>query len=387
MDRRVKVALVGCGSVSQRGLLPHLVQEDAQEAMALVAVCDVVEERARETAERFEVPEWYTHLEDLLTQADVDAVLIATPIPFHYENAMAAVRAGKHVHLQKTMTTTVAEADSLLEAARQKGVKLVASPGQMLSSGYQHIKKLIKEEAIGKVYWAFASTSWIGHEYEPFRAESPVDPTWYYKPGGGPVYDMSVYTLHTLTGILGPVQRVTAMSGIGVPIRHWNGREIKVEMDDNTLLLLDFGDSCFAMVGGHFCQKGRVIGWGFMGIYGSTGTIEITKLVPGTAYPAQVEVNPQDLAEYLGFPDDANGAAAAPYITGTHTQLEEAHLWADIRHLVDCILDDKEPVPSGEHARHVIEIIEKGYVAAHTGQVQELSTTFQVDCPRSMSIE
>jgi predicted dehydrogenase len=376
MNERVRVALVGCGSVSQRGMLPHLSQEDAREVVELVAVCDVVEERARETAEQFRVPEWYTRLEDLLAKTDVDVVLIATPIPYHYPNAMAAIEAGKHVHLQKTMTTTLAEADSLVEAARQRGVKLVASPGQMLSPVCRAIKGLITENYLGRLYWAFASTSWIGHEYEPFREDSPVDPTWYYKPGGGPVYDMSVYTLHTLTGILGPVQRIAAMSGIGLPVRQWEGQEIQVEMDDNTLLLLDFGENCFATVGGHFCQTGRVIGWGFMGIYGSRGTLEITGLVPGTAYPRQIEFSPQALAEGINLGGDTVGIGGVPYITGAHRQLDEVHLWADIRHLVDCILNDKEPIPSAEHARHVIEVIERGYDAARTGQVQELRTAF-----------
>jgi predicted dehydrogenase len=376
MDEQIKIALIGCGSVSQRGLLPHLIQEDAREIIDLVAVCDVVEERAHHTATRFGVSEWYTHMEDLLTQTEVDAVLIATPIRFHYEQAMAAIEAGKHVHLQKTMTTTLAEADSLVEAAKRQGVKVVASPGQMLSPSCLAIKKAIEAESLGRVYWAFASTSWIGHEYEPFRTDSPVDPTWYYKPGGGPVYDMSVYTLHTLTGILGPVRRVTAMSGIGLPIRHWEGQEIQVEMDDNTLLLLDLGESGFAVVGGHFCQTGRMIGWGFMGIYGSNGTLEITGLIPGTAYPAQIETNPKNLAEKLGLAYDPHGMADVPYITGAHTQIQEAHLWADIRHLADCILHDTEPIPTAEHARHVIEIIEKGYIAARTGQAQELRTTF-----------
>lgn len=377
MEQQVRVALIGCGSVSQRGLLPHLSQEDSHEVIDLVAVCDVIEDRVRETAERFHVPEWYTQVDTLLAQADVDAVLIATPIPFHYEQAMAAIGAGKHVHLQKTMTTTLAEADRLVEEVRHKGVKLVASPGQMLSPTNQAIKRLIEAEDLGKVYWAIASTSWIGHEHEPFRGESPVDPTWYYKPGGGPVYDMSVYTLHTLTGILGPVSRVTAMSEIGLPVRHWEGGEIEVEMDDNSLLLLDFGERGFAVVGGHFCQTGRVIGWGFTGIYGSRGTLEITGLVPGTAYPSHIEFNPPDLEEKIGLSNEARKISAVPYITGAHTQIEEAHLWADIRHLVDCIVHDKEPIPGPEHARHVIEIIEKGYVAAQTGQAQELRTTFQ----------
>ena len=376
MGERVKVALIGCGSVSQRGLLPHLIQDDAREVMDLVAVCDVVAERARDTAARFNVPQWYTCIEDLLSRAAVDAVLIATPIPFHYENAMAAIRAGKHVHLQKTMTLTLAEADRLVAAAREKRLKLVASPGQMLSPVCQHLKRQIDDRTIGRTYWAFASTSWIGHEHEPFRAGNPVDPTWYYKRGGGPVYDMSVYVLHTLTGILGPAKRVTAMSGIGLPVRQWGDAKIEVEMDDNTLLLLDFGESCFAVVGGHFCQTGKVIGWGFMGLYGSEGTIEITGLVPGTAYPAQVEINPPEMAARIGLTSATGALAAIPYVNDAHSQIEEASLWVDIRHLADCILHDKEPQPSGEHARHVIEIIEKGYVAAETGRTQELRTTF-----------
>jgi predicted dehydrogenase len=376
METRVKVGLVGCGSISQRGLLPHLVQEDAQEVIELVAVCDVAPERARQTAERFDVAHWYTDIHDMLARADVDAALIATPIPCHYEQAMAAVNAGKHVHLQKTMTTTLAEADALLDAARQKGVKLVASPGQMLSPDYQAMRRFVEEGGLGRVYWAMASTSWIGHEHEPFRADGSVDPTWYYRTGGGPVYDMAVYTLHTLTGVLGPVRRVTAMSGIGLPLRQWAGREVQVEIDDNTLLLLDFGDSRFAVVGGHFCETGRVIGWGFMGIYGSAGTLEITGLVPDTAYPARVETRLQDLAARLPFGSNGGTQPPAPYITGPHSRIAEAHLWADIRHLVECILDDKDPVPSGEHARHVIEIIEKGYVAARTGQAQDLRTSF-----------
>jgi predicted dehydrogenase len=376
MDERVRVALVGCGSVSQRGLLPHLIQEDAREVINLVALCDVVEERVRETAEKFGVPKWYTHYEALLDQADLDVVLIATPIPLHYEQALAAIEAGKHVHLQKTMTTTLAEADRLVEAARRKCVKVVASPGQMLSPNCQALREVVEKDLLGRLYWAFTSTAFVGHEYEPFREDSPVDPTWYYKPGGGPVYDMSVYTLHTLTGVLGPARRVMAMSGIGLPVRQWEGREIQVEVDDNTLLMLDFDQRGFGVVGGHFCQTGRVIGWGFTGIYGSIGTLEVTELIPGTPYPGQVKINPPGLEEELGLDVSAKEVPAAPFITGPHIDIQEAHLWADIRHLMDCILHDTQPIPSAEHARHVIEIIEKGYRAAQTGQAQELTTTF-----------
>ena len=69
---------------------------------------------------------------------------------------------------------------------------------------------------------------------------SEIDPSWYYKSGGGPLYDMTVYAIDSLVGIFGPVRRVSALSGKRVPVRYWKGKEINVEIDDNTLLLLDF---------------------------------------------------------------------------------------------------------------------------------------------------
>ena len=64
-----------------------------------------------------------------------------------------------------------------------------------------------------------------------------------------------------------------------------------------------------------------------------------------------------------------------PYRVGPHLEIGEAHGYADIMHLMDCILEDKDPVPSGEHARHVVEIIEKAYVASREGRTLELTTS------------
>ena len=376
MSESVRMALIGCGSIAHRGVLPHLALDDARQIIDLVAVCDVVEEQARLTAEKFAVSSWFRTIEDLLAQAEIDAVLIATPIPAHFQNAMAAIHAGKHVYLQKTMTTTVEEATTVIDSASERGLKLVVSPGQMLSPAYQQLRNAIQQQIIGVPYWAIASTSYVGHEHEPFRAETPIDPTWYYKPGGGPIYDMAVYTLHGLTGLLGPARRVTAMSAIGVPVRRWPGGGTTVEMDDNTLLLLDF-DGCFGVVGGHFCQTGKVIGWGFTGIYGSSGSIEITGLAAGTGYPELAEfVNARATADFDSGTYTVTDLKGLPRFVGDrHAEMEEAHVWADIYHFADCIANDLEPMATGEQARHVIEIIEKGYIAAKTGQVQEIQTT------------
>jgi predicted dehydrogenase len=373
---RLKLGLVGCGSIAQRGILPHLALADAREMATVTAVCDVVGQRAMETAAQFNIPAWYDSLERMLAETAVDAVLIATPVPYHFENVLTAVRAGKHVYIQKTMTTTTAEANTLMTAAWEAGVKVVAAPGQMLTPVYQQLRKALQEGMIGLPYWAFASTAFSGHEYESFRADNPVDPGWYYRAGGGPMYDMAVYSLHTLTGLLGPARQVTAMSGIRVPRRTWPGGGATVEMDDNTVLLLDF-DGCYAVVGGHFCQTGQTVGWGFTGIYGSSGTIEVTALDGGTAFPAEFAVR-NGGGQSAETPDWLQNPAAENqrFLGADHAVMPEAHIWAEIRHLITCVANDLPPIASGEHAKHVIEIIEKGYEAAKSGSTQTLTSNF-----------
>jgi predicted dehydrogenase len=314
----------------------------------------------------------------MIAQAEIELVLIATPIPYHYADAMRALQAGKHVYVQKTMTTTLAEAREVCEAARSRSLTLVASPGQMLWPGYQRARALLEEGAIGRVYWAFGTTAG-SHEYEPLRqgegALAAIDPTWYYQPGGGPVYDMTVYMLHTLTGILGPAKGVTAMSGIGLKERHWRDKVIPVSMDDNTLLLIDFGDSRFAMAGGHNCAGGRLLRWGAMGFYGSSGSIE-TLDADGDRRPALhlAGAAPGDLPHSANGPYIPNGDL--PYVNAAHADVPESHVFADIMHTAECIAEGRPPVPSGEHAAHVIEIIEKGYLAARSGQTQQIESSF-----------
>ena len=363
MSSPLKVGLVGLGTISRRGILPHVSLDDAEQLINLRAVCDLDAERAAGVAAEYGVPRWYRTIDELLLDPEVEAVLLATPIPAHHGQTLAAIAAGKHVYVQKTMTLTAAEAREILAAADDAGVVVAASPGQMLSPGYARIRELLREGKIGRPYWAAAVTAYIGHEHD-----SQIDPTWYYRPGGGPMYDMGVYSLHALTGILGPAKRVTAVSGTGLATRQWKGKTIPVEMDDNTLLLLDFGSATFAVVGSQFCDSGEALDWGFLGIYGSGGAVEVTELQPGSAHARRFRVKsagPDDPVDY----DEHDG-------DDPHLQMPESHVWLDIRDFAESIAAGRPPRASAAHACHVIEIIELGYLAAQTGHTQELQTTF-----------
>lgn len=366
----VKVGLVGCGSVSQRGILPHLSQDDVRDKLRLAAVCDIVTQRAEACKRRFNANQHYDDYDKMLSEAGLDAVTIATPTQLHYEQALKAMRAGVNVHLNKPMALTLGEADHLLEERDRAGVKLVVSPGTALHGDVLRVRDLLEEGIVGKVYWARSGATSEGHETEGFRrsgdALAAVDPTWYYRRGGGPIYDMGVYALHLVTGVLGPAKRVLAMSGIGLDHREILGKEVKVEMDDNTVMLLDFGDATFAMLHSSFCS-GDGEPFSRLHVAGSEGAIELghEKLeVWGSRVSGwhRVEGLPRGL----------------PYVSGVHLELEEAHIFSDIMHLVDCVENDKTPVISGEHARHVVEIIEGAYIAAKEGSAKALSSSFQL---------
>lgn len=379
MAEPLRLGVVGVGALALRGLLPHLTQPDVSDRVRVTALCDPVRERAEGAASRFGVACVHTSLEGLLESDDVDAVTIASPIGLHYEHAARALRAGKHVHVNKTMTTTVSEADHLIELAREHGAKLVASPGEVLRPQLTRTRELIAEGAIGRLAWAICGCAFERyHEIEePERTNAPggrpIDPSWYFrKPGGGPLYDMTVYGLHQLTSVLGPVLRVTALSGIRVPVREFLGRTIPTEADDSTILLLDFGEGLLAVAYG--APAGLVSEQFAAGVYfGTEGTIDGV-LLNGEPfdYPGHELTGGGPVTDW-----DAQ-MAVLPHVSGVHRSIPESHVFEDVMQLVRWVREGVPSAVTAEHARHVIDIVESGYRAAETGRTQELPTRFEL---------
>jgi predicted dehydrogenase len=360
MSETVGMGVVGAGAIGMRGALTHLSMDDVKDRVSLAAVCDPVPGRAKAAAEKWGVAASYETYEELLDDPNVDAVTLCSPIGLHYEQGMAAIRAGKHVHFNKTMATRVAECDELMAAAAEAGVLLVSCPGQMLHPHNRRIRRRILAGDIGRLIWAITGAApgryHIGEEYRTGEdVLTNVDPTWYFrKPGGGPMYDVTVYCLHTLTGILGPARRVTGMSGLTMPVRQWRDKAIEADMDDTTFLLIDFDEAVFAVAYGTYAGS---ITRGFQpNLYGADGA------VIGT------EVNGEDVK----LEGDHE-----PHVVGEHAGKPESHVFEDVMQLVDWIRDGAPSIASAEHARHVIDIIESAYRAADTGQRQDLTTTFE----------
>lgn len=363
MDK-VKYAIIGCGSVSGNRYFPNV---GAMTKGQLVSVCDNVEARAKYRAEEFGIP-YYTKLDDMLTKTDFDLLVNLTNIQNHFSTSLKALKNGKHIYTQKPMTVTTEEATTLINEAAKRNLKLVAEAADPISPVNRIIRKLLGDGVIGKVVWIRATCT---HWGPAIIDNYPTDPSWFYKKGAGP-RDPGIERLHALTALLGPAQRVTAMSGINQPevtIRGgpYNGKHIKVEEDDVTLLTLDFGNSIFAMLDMAWVNQ-RAIRTPIMEIYGQKGVI--CHLSGGS---------PKDLDFVLELYRDEpeRGIRGWTKIDPIPPlQPDPPPAVAGLVHAIDCIIEDEKPTLSGEHARHCIEITEKAIVAARTGTTQELETTF-----------
>jgi predicted dehydrogenase len=159
----------------------------------------------------------------------------------------------------------------------------------------------------------------------------------------------------SLTGFLGPVQRVAAMTGIAIAEREVEGERMQVKTEDNFQILLDFGDACFAVVTtGFTIQKYRGPA---IELYGTTGTIQMMG--------ADWAPNGYELWQ---------NAVGAWQIYG---ETDSHWAWTDgLRHLVECILEEKRPIITPEHAYHVTEIMIKAAQSGREGRTLPIESTF-----------
>ncbi len=347
----VRLGVIGLGAVWARpgsddgpyATLAQLLR--GQGRLDVTAVYDVDADKRRRAAAYWDVPPDLPDWRAVAESDEVDAVLVLTSMNEHGPLARAALEAGKHVLVEKPMATTLDEAAGLLELSRSSAGHLVCAPHILLSPTYRALHDLVGRGEVGALLSARARYGWSG----PWWSE------WFYRPGGGSLFDLGVYNVVSLCGFFGPARRVTAMTGVAIPEREVNGRRIAVEADDNAHVLLDFGDSRFAVVTtGFTIQQYRSPA---VELYGSEGTVQL-----------------------LGDDWAPDGYELWRNATGAwqiHPESDQTWPWTDgLRHLVECIETGTEPVTRPEHAYHALEIMLAAQAAGADGRARSIDSPF-----------
>ncbi|GLI08781.1 oxidoreductase [Paenibacillus tyrfis] len=188
----LKVAVIGAGSISEM----HLTSYQNHPEVELVAVCDLVEERARQAADKFGAKKVYTDYRELLADPEVEAVSICTWNNSHGEISIAALEAGKHVLCEKPLCTTVDKALEVEAAVRRSGKLLQVGFVRRYGTNTKVLKKFIDAGELGEIYYAKAS--YLRRLGNPGGWFSDIE-----RSGGGPLLDIGVHVIDLCWYLMG----------------------------------------------------------------------------------------------------------------------------------------------------------------------------------------
>lgn len=270
----IGVGLIGTGFMGKAHALAYraarAVLGDVPE-VRLELLCDTPAERARQMAGQFGFVRCTNDWRSLVEDAKVDLVSITTPNRMHREMALAAIGAGKHVHCEKPMGLTLAEAEEMAEAARRAGVKTMVGYNYIKNPAFLHAQRLVCEGAIGRLVHF---RGWVDEDYQ---ADPDLPWTWRAKldeAGLGALGDLGCHLVSMAHGLMGPVESLVAdMQTIHEtrPLEGGAGHG-KVENEDTATALVRFRGGAHGSLSTSRSAWGRKNRLGFE-VHGTTGMI------------------------------------------------------------------------------------------------------------------
>jgi predicted dehydrogenase len=349
--KKIRVGVIGCGSVSHR-YLPHLAECPFVE---LVSTCDIIPDRAEKQAAAHSIAHHYPHIDKMLAGADFDLLVNLTDMQEHEHLNREGIAAGKHIWSEKPIANSLEAGQEILAQAKSRGVRVWGAPVVVASPQFAYMARTIASGALGRVASAHANYGHQGPDWSSF----------FYEKGGGSMPDLGVYNLTSLTGMLGPAKSVVAMLSIVTPTRKIHNKgEIKVTEEDNAMVLLDHGNGVLSHV---------QCGFNFFNPHGHEGqneTRHTIAIVGSSGYLGMVGYDWEPLGVDLSTEKKPGYERHVPDAAG--------YVWQMGASLVaETLATGKEQLFTPEHALHVVEIITAARESQVTGKRIDLKSTFK----------
>jgi predicted dehydrogenase len=341
----VRVAVVGCGVIADA----YAERIAAVEPLTLVGATDIDLARAQALVAKHGGIA-YPDLGELLADERVDTVVNLTIATAHAAVTTAALEAGKHVHSEKPLAVTYADARALVELAERRGVRLSSAPATLLGEAQQSAWKLVRDGTVGRVRAVYAEANWDRLE------------RWHPDPRGlyavGPLVDVGVYPLAIATAMFGAVRRVRAYATTLEPSRtHPKGWTFELDAPDFVVAVLDLEDDVVVRLTASFYvpaskQRG-------LELHGDAGSLY---LPTWGEFDSRLELQPRG-GEYT----------VVQPLRPPYPGIDWARALVD---LAEAIAAGRPHRASGEQAAHIVEVLEAAAHSAEHGAEVEVRSTF-----------
>ncbi|MBC7329888.1 Gfo/Idh/MocA family oxidoreductase [bacterium] len=347
--RKLGVGVVGCGAIGPA----HAQAANELEETKLIAVCDKVEEKARSLAQRFSV-DWYTDYDKMLEREDIDVVCICVPSGMHAEFGIKAAKARKHIICEKPLDITLENCDALIKSARENRVKLGGIFQRRFMEDIRLMKKLVEEGKLGKI--AIADMDMKIYRSQAYYDSGEWRGTWALD-GGGCLMNQGVHFVDSLLWIMGPVEWVEAEIAT---LAH------NIEVEDTAVAILKFKNGALGAI------KATTSAYLDVGTQLSIGGYQGSVVWEETGEPGRIsflKIEGLDEKEILANlergREETSKASPIPFTSGS--EWLRLHL-LNFRDIIRAIIEDREPLITGEEARKAVELILAIYESAKTNK-------------------
>jgi predicted dehydrogenase len=333
MDR-VRIGVLGTGVIIRDFHLPVLRNNPHAE---MVAAANLHPESLERLVHTWGIPKRYHNFSDLAADPDIDAVILGLPNYLHAPVTVQMLEAGKHVLCEKPMAPSVAEAEQMLDAARRTGRKLMIAHMWRFDREIRWLRDLVTHDTLGKIFKVKSHAIWL--------YEGPPPASWFVQPelaGGGALADMGIHSIDTLRYVLGGARPKTVFATAGTHFRD-------ISLDDTATLLIEFEGGIAGLVEAgwyHLYADGLE---GYTQVYGTQG---------------YARALPSELHSYV----EGVLSVTRPQMPARKQQCDLPMYQAQMDYFLDCILNDRDPVPGGEDGLWAIRVLEAAYRSAASGQ-------------------
>lgn len=316
--------VIGCGRISKN----HLESIERLPGAKLVAVCDVKEENLAKASEKYEC-KGYSDYHELLVDNNVQLVNICTESGCHARIAIDAMKAGKHVLVEKPMAMSLAEADMMIATAEEMGVKLGVVHQNRFNKAIVKLRKAIEGDKLGKLTHAAAVVRW--NRNDEYYSQAPWRGTW--AQDGGCLMNQSIHNIDLLQWMMGPVESLFAYTATNMR---------KIEGEDVGAIVLKFKNGALGIIEATTTIYPKNLEE-TLSIFGSSGTVCI----------GGIAVNKMEAWRLAG---DDEAAILADQDKEPPNVYGFGHAYI-IQDFMQAVTEGKELAISGEEGRKALEII------------------------------